>query len=325
MGHGVNLTAQTGSVGEESNPLAVATAPDGQLNVSASNGNVYLKASSTIFNVGSISSAGATSITGQNVEDVRVQAIRAKTLNIVAGSRILHDGSDILFESDHGTAGLIPGILYVSDELTLSADSIYIANLINTGTGLLPVSVGGITGMADSVTIRATSDSDYGIRFSRLEASYSLIDADVGLLELVEARVGSSGLADIRNGHLRVIADNSAWTLHDCDVQLRPPIGLFYLAIGREWVQTNAEVVNKADGINVYEASGPQAEVREAASLVDEAVKAAIISDGLFVIGGGFSLTPLQGFGQPGLGVVTVQPGLMSGGTGGSDEGEEEF
>jgi hypothetical protein len=43
------------------------------------------------------------------------------------------------------------------------------------------------------------------------------------------------------------------------------------------------------------------------------------------VIGGGDLLVPLQGFGQPGLGVVTVQPGLMSGGTGGSDEGEEEF
>ena len=53
-------------------------------------------------------------------------------------------------------------------------------------------------------------------------------------------------------------------------------------------------------------------------SLVSQAEEAVVIGGGLVmkpgVIGGGDLLVPLQGFGQPGLGVVTVQPGLMSGG-----------
>jgi hypothetical protein len=305
MGHGVNLTAQTGSVGEESNPLAVATAPDGWASVSALSGNVYLRASSTILNIGSIlAPSGTTSITGQNVEDIRVRSITARTLNIVAGSRILQDS---------------PGVLRVSDVLTLCAGIIDIADLMHTGTAPLQVSAGGITGMADSVTIRASSDA--GLRFSILEASNSVIVADADNLKLDRVLVGSRGRADISNRYLTVVADNSGWTLHDCDVQLRPSIIPFYLYItGDKYVETNAEIVNSSSGVRLIipKDSNPT-------SLVAMAEEAVLIGSGPIFIASGAWQMPLQGFGQPVLGVVTVQPGSMSGETGDSDERKEEY
>ncbi len=135
--------------------------------------------------------------------------------------------------------------LDLENELVIQANKTLLSHVVHTGSSPLLMDITGVDERMASL-VRITATSDVGIRFDRLQADKSYIDAQVMDLSFFNTLVGTR--AEFNNTNHLVIADNVNRKLFASDLQLYPEDIPFYLIMmENRTMLTDSKVVNYDD------------------------------------------------------------------------------
>lgn len=250
-GQNIDLTVQTGSIGEAENSLEIDTLAQGKFSADAPLG-VYVTETQGDIHIGKVfSETGGTSLKARNgsitLGEVNVATLAkldaGKSITGTTGPQYNIQSADVDLLARNGDINM--PAMRVSDTVTAKGTNITLARVDHSKADrMLHFSASSPGSQAKTVTVKAKSA--YGVQFDHLDADFADIFADTINFKLFDMRIGTRGV--FNSSRYKVILDNRNKAIQDSNAQLYAlgrPVSLEFFS-DRKFV-TSADIVHYDD------------------------------------------------------------------------------